>query len=83
MRGEDRLGEMAGAIRELTDKLEGATGHASALYPPRPVPAAASPTLLEAQAQVSGRWRSGASQRRKTDAAALHGRATLCAILVE
>lgn len=53
MRGEDRLGEMAGAIRELTDKLEGGQGTASALTRLGQSQQRLA-DLLEAQAQVSG-----------------------------
>ncbi|MDJ1009034.1 MAG: biopolymer transporter ExbB [Paracoccaceae bacterium] len=53
MRGEDRIGEMAGAIRELTDKLEGGQGTASALTRLGQSQQRLA-DLLEAQAQVSG-----------------------------
>lgn len=53
MRGEDRLGDMAGAIRELTDKLEGGQGTASALTRLGQSQQRLA-DLLEAQAQTGG-----------------------------
>ena len=60
---EDRLGEMAGAIRELTDKLEGGQGTASALTRLGQSQQRLA-DLLEAQAQVSGGWRERASTQK-------------------
>ena len=53
MRGEDRLGDMASAIRDLTDKLEGGQGTASALTRLGQSQQRLA-DLLEAQAQVAG-----------------------------